>query len=326
MKKKLTLIPALVFVLLILGGVFVFYQLGAPSVNKGTQRFIIEKGSSGAVIANNLEKQGFVRNGLVFRLYTKFIGVATRIQSGEYELASNLSVPSLTAVLLKGPTEVWVTIPEGLRREEVVQNLVEDMKLSGIRASAFSNDFLKGTQGKEGYLFPDTYLVPLDANATSIVNLMESNFEKKWVLVQKSQTASLSREQVVILASIVQREAITPDDMRGVASVLGNRLAIGMALGSDVTVEYGLGYDAAEKTWWKKDLTADDLALNSPYNTRINAGFPPGPISNPGLVALEAVLTPPQTDYLYYLSDSDGKLHFATTLEEHNANIAKYLR
>lgn len=316
----------MVLVLLILGGVFVFYQLGAPSANKGTQRFIIEKGSSGAVIANNLEKQDLVRNGLIFRLYTKFTGVATRIQSGEYELTSNLSVPSLVATLLKGPTEVWVTIPEGLRREEVVQNIIEDMKLTGARASSFSSDFLNGTQGKEGYLFPDTYLVAISANASTVIKLMEDNFEQKYALAQKNQTVRLTKEQVVILASIVQREAITADDMRGVASVLENRLAIGMALGSDVTVEYGLGYDLVGKTWWKKDLTADDLALNIPYNTRINAGFPPGPISNPGLVALEAVLTSPQTDYLYYLSDSDGKLHFATTLEEHNANIAKYLK
>ncbi|HEX6976973.1 MAG TPA: endolytic transglycosylase MltG [Patescibacteria group bacterium] len=326
MKKKLTLIPALILVLLVGGAIFVSYQLRAPNTNKGTQRFIIEKGSSGAAIANKLEKQGIIRNGLVFRLYTKFTGVATRIQSGEYELSSNLTVPVLVATLLKGPTEVWVTVPEGLRREEVVQTLIEDMKLTGTRASTFSSDFLNGTIGKEGYLFPDTYLISLDANANSVIKVMESTFEKKYADASKTQTASLNREQAVILASIIQREAITAEDMKGVASVLENRLAIGMALGSDVTVEYGLGYDPVEKTWWKKDLTADDLAINSPYNTRINAGLPPTPISNPGLVALEAALNPPQTNYLYYLSDSDGKLHFATTLEEHNANIQKYLQ
>jgi UPF0755 protein len=154
---------------------------------------------------------------------------------------------------------------------------------------------------------------------------MEANFDKKYPEAEAVQTAKLSKRQAVILASIVQREAISQSDMQGVASVLENRLAIGMALGSDVTLEYALGYQKDTKTWWKEGLTVDDLALKSPYNTRLTVGLPPTPISNPGLVALKAVLAPPKTNYLYYLSDSDGKLHFAVDLSEHNANIKKYL-
>jgi UPF0755 protein len=108
------------------------------------------------------------------------------------------------------------------------------------------------------------------------------------------------------------------------SSVFINRLNIGMALEADPTVQYALGYQADTKTWWKKDLTVDDLLVKSPYNTRVNVGLPPGPISNPGLSAIKAALNPAKTDYLYFFADSKGHLHFATTLQGHNANIQKY--
>lgn len=324
MKKKISFVGFFVFLV----GLFLFLvlQLSPLGMNRTSQRFIVLKGSTASQIAYDLEKQGLIRNHLVFRLYAKLTGASTRIRAGEYDLNSTQSIPEIVTQFLKGPTEVWVTIPEGFRREEVAQKLVSDMGLTQARASTFSQDFLDKTANKEGYLFPDTYLVPLSVDVDTVVSVMENNFEKKYADAQKTQTVRLTKQQAVILASIVQREAISPEDMRGVASVLENRLAIGMPLGSDVTLEYALGYQPLEKTWWKKDLTANDLTFKSLYNTRINAGFPPTPISNPGLVALQAALNPPQSDYLYYLSDSSGKLHFAKTLDEHNANIQKYLQ
>jgi UPF0755 protein len=153
---------------------------------------------------------------------------------------------------------------------------------------------------------------------------MRNNFDKKYAQATAPKTVSLTQEQIVTIASIIEREAITPDDMKLVASVLENRLDAGIPLGSDVTVEYALGYNTEEKTWWKKDLTIDDLAINSPYNTRVVAGLPPTPISNPGIVALNAAANPSTSDYMFFIADKDGKVHFAKTLEEHNANIKKY--
>jgi UPF0755 protein len=157
-----------------------------------------------------------------------------------------------------------------------------------------------------------------------IISLMKNNFQKKYDSVKDTKTTVLTDAQTIIIASIIEREAIFPEDRPMVASVLINRLNLGMPLGSDPTVMYALGYQADTKSWWKKDLTVDDLAINSAYNTRKNAGLPPTPISNPGLSAIEAALVPAKTNYLYFFSDKQGHLHFATTVEGHNANIQKY--
>ncbi len=328
MKK--ILLPAFFFLLLIVivvlfGLGWLFQNTSAPSSKAETRSLVIPKGSSGNQIANNLYKEGLIKNPLAFRLYVRFIGISGRIQEGEYDLSTNYSLPTLVKKLMEGPTEVWVTIPEGLRREEVAMKFITNFGLSSTGATDFYQNFLKITSGKEGYLFPDTYLLPKNSTPVLIDKLMETNFDKKYTVAQTVQTTKLAKREVVILASIIQREAITEDDMRGVASVLENRLSIGMALGSDVTLEYALGYQKDTKTWWKEGLTVDDLALRSPYNTRLVSGLPPTPIASPGVIALKAALAPSQTNYLYYLSDSNGKLHFAKTLGEHNANIRTYL-
>jgi UPF0755 protein len=153
---------------------------------------------------------------------------------------------------------------------------------------------------------------------------MKNNFQKKYDSVKDTKTTVLTDAQTIIIASIIEREAIFPEDRPLVASVFMNRLGLGMGLGSDPTVQYALGYQPDTKTWWKKDLTADDLIIDSPYNTRKTAGLPPTPISNPGLSAIEAALKPAETDYLFFFSDKQGHLHFAKTIAGHNANIQKY--
>ncbi len=324
MKKFIFLLFS--FLLIIIATITWFVNGLIPlNQNKMLKRFEITPGETASQIGLDLEKQGFIKNALSFRIYSQVSQSSKNIKPGSYELTSNLWIPQIINKLLAGPQEIWVTIPEGLRREEVVDKFTESFGLEGTLAVNFKNQFLKLTQVKEGYLFPDTYLFPKDITPQTVVKIMEDNFNKKYVSVQNSKTSNLNKEQTIILASIIQREAITPEDMKGVASVLVNRYNLNSPLGSDVTVEYALGFDKNENSWWKKDLTADDLQINSSYNTRQNVGFPPAPISNPGLVAIKAALNPPQTDYIYYLSDKDGKLHFAKTLEEHNINIEKYL-
>lgn len=316
--RKLLLILVSFAILAFIGGAWFVNSLAAVNNNGQTREFVVNIGESAYKIGQDLQKTGLIKSATAFRIYSQVTQTARQIKPGTYELTSNLWVPQIIAKLLQGPSEVWVTVPEGLRREEVAQKFGDFVEFK-------PQEFLNLTKNDEGYLFPDTYLFPRDATAAAVIKAMKDNFSKQYAKISKSQTSNLSREQIVVLASIVQREAITAEDMQGVASALINRLDLGMPLGSDVTLEYALG-EQADGNWWKKDLTIDDLALNSPYNTRLSLGLPPTPISSPGLVALQAVLTPPQTNYLYYLSDSDGKLHFAQTLEEHNANIQKYLQ
>ncbi|CAN5316303.1 endolytic transglycosylase MltG [soil metagenome] len=323
--KKLLLLIFLFILLAVIGGAWFFTGLMPVNNSTDTKRFLISQGESANQIGQELQKENIVKNALAFRIYSQITQAARNIKPGSYELTSNQSVPQIIVKILAGPTEVWVTVPEGLRREEIAQKYVDGFELTDKEADNFYNQFLSLTTNKEGYLFPDTYLFAKDTKPAAVVKIMEDTFDAKYAEAIKTKTTSLTKAEIVNLASIIQREAITPEDMQGVSSALTNRYNIGMPLGSDVTLEYVLGYQKDEQTWWKKDLTADDLLVNSLYNTRLNAGFPPTPISNPGLTAIEAAMNPPQTDYLYYLSDKDGKLHFAQTLEGHNANIEKYL-
>ncbi len=152
---------------------------------------------------------------------------------------------------------------------------------------------------------------------------MKNNFDAKYATLEN--TSNRTPHEIVTIASLIEREARHAEDRPLVASVIVNRLEIGMALNIDATVQYILGYQQNEKSWWKRNLTFADLEINSPYNTYTNPGLPPGPIANPGIAAIEAAVNPAETDYLYYLSDENGVNHYAETLEEHNQNKAKYI-
>jgi len=142
---------------------------------------------------------------------------------------------------------------------------------------------------------------------------------------EKIKQKGFTLDEVLSIASLVEREAKFPKDRPLVASVILNRLKEGMKLDIDATIQYALGYQPNDKSWWKKELTIEDLEINSSYNTYKNAGLPPSPIANPGLLAIIAVIDAPKTEYFYYISDKQGKNHFAKTIEEHNINISKYL-
>lgn len=311
----------LLFIVVIIAAIFIWWQNGLAAVNpldKSEKLFVVPKGAGLRTVAYSLKNEELIRDPIVFFLEVKKLNLDGTIQAGDFRLSPSMSTDSIIKTMTHGGAQdIWVTIPEGDRAEEVAAILKDSLP-------NYSPDWVTALKPHEGYLFPDTYLFPRDANIDTVIAIMTSNFDKKYAEAKRHQTNNLSEKETVNLASIVQREAITPHDMQYVASTLENRLDIGMALGSDVTLEYVLGYQPTEKTWWKKDLNVDDLALQSPYNTRLSAGLPPTPISNPGLVALEAVLNPPQSNYLYYLSDSKGVLHFAVTLDQHNANIKKY--
>jgi UPF0755 protein len=318
--KKLFIVIIL-FILVILGGLAWWFNGKSPvdTNNKTQQTFMIKPQENIRDVGYSLKKNGLIKSPVIFFLMVKQMGLDDKIQAGNFQLSSSMSTAQVILTLTHGTTDIWVTIPEGLRATEVAELLAT--KLPNYDAS-WKNKLV----AEEGYLFPDTYSFSTKTTVDDVINIMKDNFNKKYAIATAQQTNKLTQQDAVILASIVQREAISPQDMRGVASVLENRLNIGMALGSDVTVAYALGYIPSEHTWWKKDLTVDDLAIKSPYNTRNTAGLPPTPIANPGLTALEAVLNPVKSNYLYFISDSKGKIHFAETIDQHNANISKYMQ
>jgi len=317
MKKILVVLGLLVLFSII---TFVWWQNGLQPVNasnKTPQIFVVKNGEGVREIANNLKTNGLIKDPIVFFLLTKTEGVDKKIQAGDFRLNPSMSAQEVAMNLTHGTLDIWTTIPEGLRATEIAAILK-------AKIPSYNTSWESELQANEGYLFPDTYLIPRDADVNLVLTLMKNNFQKKFDSVKNTKTTVLTDAQTIIIASIIEREAIFPEDRPIVASVLINRFNIGMALGSDPTVMYALGYQANTKTWWKKDLTADDLVIDSPFNTRKNAGLPPTPIANPGLSAIQAALAPAKTDYLYFFSDKQGHLHFATTIEGHNANIQKY--
>ena len=303
-------------------GFYLYYQEGTLPVDKQSQEskvFVIRPGENLNDIANNLADQKLIRNKIVFYLVVKRFGIERNIQAGDFRLSPAMNTPELAKSLTHGTLDVWMTILEGMRKEEVAQVVAQSLNIPEI-------EFLK--YAREGYLFPDTYLVPKNATAAAVIKIFEDNFNRRFTeeLREKARNKGFTVEQVITLAALVEREARLAEDRQKVASVLLKRLENNMKLDIDATVQYLLGYQPEEKSWWKKELTLADLKVDSPYNTYKNAGLPPGPIANPGLASIKAVVeADTDTPYLYYVSDISGRLHFAETLEEHNENIRKYL-
>ena len=208
--------------------------------------------------------------------------------------------------------------PEGWRREEFGQRLAANLEEFDYQ------EFLNLTKNLEGYLFPDTYLVPKEASPTAVLKIFQQNFEKKFSsdLEKAAQEKGLTQKQVLILASIVEREAGDDKDRPLIAGILLKRWLQGWPLQADATAQYVVG---EENDWWPQVIKRD-LQINSSFNTYQYAGLPPAPICNPGLASIEAVIYPQESDYWFYLSDSSGAVHYAKTNEEHSRNIERYLR
>jgi UPF0755 protein len=306
--------------LILASGLLLWWKNGLLNANasdKTPQIFVVKKEEGVREIANNLKAAGLIRDPIVFFLYTRFAGLDKQLQAGDFRLNPAMSMVEVANDLTHGTLDIWTTIPEGLRADEIAD-------LLKAKLPSYNESWRAVLETNEGYLFPDTYLIPRDADANSVVSLLRNNFQTKYDSVKNTKTTTLTDAQTIVVASIIEKETKFAQDRPLVASVIMNRLNMGMALQVDPTVAYALGYQVDTKSWWKKELTLDDLKINSPYNTYKNVGLPPAPICNPGLSSIQAALTPASTNYLYYFSDKQGHLHFATTIEGHNANIAKY--
>jgi UPF0755 protein len=319
MKKRFIILFALIIVgIIVITGWWSQSLKPIDPTNTKPITFIVSRGEDPKTISDKLFKAELIRSPIAFYILSRFGGFGQRFQAGEFNLSPSLSMYEIADSLTHGTMDTRITIPEGLRREEIAQKLSKELNIP-------ESEFIKNA--KEGYLFPETYSVPKDANIDMILTMFQKEFDKKVTtdIRKKAGDKKISLNELLIIASLVEREGKHDSDRPIIASVILNRLKQDMKLDIDATVQYAVGYQPNEKTWWKKELTYDDLKIKSPYNTYINAGLPPSPICNPGIAAIQAVVNAPDTNYIYYISDAKGTLHPAATLEEHNKNISKYL-
>ncbi|MGH2639745.1 MAG: endolytic transglycosylase MltG [Rhabdochlamydiaceae bacterium] len=315
MKKFFFLI---ILLILILGGIGAWWINGVSPANPGiskTQTFEVSKGEDVRQIANNLKAQGLIKDPIIFYLLVKQKGIGSKLQAGEFQVSPSMSAGKIADVLQLATDDVRITIPEGKRAEEIADMLKSHFP-------NYQSSWEQKLVANEGYLFPDTYSFNKDADIDTIIQTMKDNFEKKYAGIPDGKRSKYTKEELVTIASMVEREARYPQDRPLIASVIYNRLDAGMPLQIDATIQYAIGNSS---NWWPT-LTdsGGNIAPTSPYNTYTNTGLPPTPIANPGVAALTAAVNPEQTAYLFYITDPSGHNHYASTTEEHDANIKKY--
>ena len=316
-----------------------------------TVAIIIQNGDGTRQIADQLQAKGLIRNALAFRIWARIKGLDTHLQAGAYNLNTNMTIDAIISQLLNAqPDDYVVSIPEGLRIEQIAK------RLGAAGMPRFkTQDFLNYTKNPaqfpdaaryailrsipagdsmEGLLFPDTYLIPVNATARDVVNMMLTELTNK---VQQDHLEAMAHKnqmslyQMVILASIVEREVIFQQDRPLVASVYWNRIYKPNAetvslLDADPTVQYARDSQPGTTTYWQplQDAGAN-IAPNSPWNTYFKKGFPPTPICSPGLASMIAASSPATTEYYFFLSKKDGTNVYAKTQAEFNADQQRYL-
>jgi len=305
------------------------------------KQFKVERGKSVAQIAKQLQEEGIIRSSLPFRIYARLNRLDRTVKFGTYWVSSELSIGDLVERFQQSKG-IRLTFLEGWRREEFASYAAR-----ALGSVSFEGEFLKASKGKEGHLFPDTYLIPYYISPQNLVALLTRTFEEKYkVLLDEGKRAqveiclsistagtcsdkrSISKKTLVILASLVERETTgdNEEEMRTIAGILIKRWFSGWKLDVDATVQYALGYQEEGETWWKKTLTKEDLKVDSLYNTYEWIGLPPGPICNPGFATLSAVSNAKPSPYWFYLHDKGGNVYYAKTLDEHTRNVVRYLR
>jgi UPF0755 protein len=309
-----------------------------PTPQSGSVTVDISEGENAKRIGDHLQEAGVIQSGRLFRVLVAFMGIEDQLEAGSYEFDKGMTTLSVVDRIRNGITApLMVTIPEGLRTEEIGALLEKNGVVSEADfLSALKDDYGKpflpqnGADTKlQGYLFPATYGFSRNATGHQAVEQMLDAFENQVMPeIQAGLGGSdLTLDQVITLASIVEREAVKPEERPLIASVFLNRMKVGMALQADPTVQFALGNDPAsvdEFGYWKQDLTESDLNTDSPYNTYKVTGLPPGPIACPGLDSIRAVMRPAQTNYLFFVAKPDGSHAFAETLEEHLRNVQLY--
>jgi UPF0755 protein len=299
--------------------------------------FTVEIGENAVTIANKLSQQQLINDPDLFRLFLRYNRLDASLEAGDYELRRNMNMREIAEALQKASfEEVVVTIPEGWRAEEIADKLTAEGIMDGseflatVRQGVGVNHPLLADRppgaSYEGYLFPDTYRLPLNATPEDLISRMLDNMASKLPedAVARAAAQGFSFFEILTVASIVEREAVVPAERSTIASVYLNRLNQGMYLQADPTVQYAMGYQTDTGQWWKTPVTLEEYSqVNSPYNTYLNGGLPPGPIANPGAASMLSTLQPSQTAYLFFMGcGGEGAHVFAEDFDSHQANVA----
>lgn len=332
LKKKILIAVICVAVIMVAGAVFYITGLGKALDSNDTQTVsvIISSGSSTGQIGQILEEEGIISSADKFKIWSRIKGYDSRYKAGTYTLSPSMDFQEIADIIVSGKvTTVNFTIPEGYTIYQTASAIAAkglgdyDTLVSLIEAGDFEYDFLKDAQNNknklEGYLFPNTYTVDEGMNEEQIIKVMLDQFEKQPYKVYAESGSSYSLNDIITVASIIERECKVDEERPLVASVIYNRLAKGMPLQMCSTVQYVLGKQ-------KEVLTYADTRIESPYNTYTNTGLPPGPICSPGLAAIKAALNPADTDYLYFvLSEKlDGTSNFSSDYAQFEKDKAAY--
>jgi UPF0755 protein len=296
---------------------YVWFLSTSPTIPQDGITLPIERGMSVKAIAEAAEEVGIVRSATYLYVILTYSYDPTKIFAGTYRFESPQSVFDVAHKLASSDVDDTlrsVTIPEGVSRKDIA-------RITASMLPSFDADtFLELTKNNEGYLFPETYFVPEDYDAEEFVNLLIETYSSVIAPYrQRIDESNFTEYEVLILASIIEREANDETSMRTVSGILQNRLNIGMALQVDASMEYVLDKPLSQ-------LTSADLDIDTPYNTYLYPGLVPTPIGNPGLQAIIAVLEPIESNYFYYITGDDGNFYYARTFDEHRANIRNHLR
>lgn len=330
-KRRLWLWVLTTCIVVLLGtamGAFAWYRISLHPVNANETskvRVTIHSGDSPSTIEATLRNDHLIRSSLAFEIYTRLTGTRSKLQAGLYSFSQSDSLEAIVNTLVAGKVDQFeITFLPGATVAEDKAALVKSGYSQAEVDAAFNKQYdhplfatKPATADLEGYIYGDTY--KFDSDAT-VEQILTRTFDEFYSVIQANDLANgfqkqgLTLYQGITLASIIQREVSSSDDQRQVAQIFLKRLSIAMPLGSDVTYHY-----AAQKLG-----VAPTPTLDSPYNTRMYPGLPPGPIAVPGLTALKAVANPASGDYLYFLSGDDGKTYYATTEQEHQQNITDH--
>ena len=314
-------------------------KLEQPAGSDATPiEFEIEAGESLNAVANRLVQAGLIDDTELFRRYLQYNKLDQGIEAGNFTLNKTMTIPQIARALQEGRREeLALTVPEGKRLEEVAQIVASQIPqidpneflLLASDASLWKSQFpllsdIPEGGSLEGYLFPDTYRLPLDTDARDVITRMLQNLDAQVTAQMRADAQASGRSlwDVIRLASIVEREAADAEERPLIASVYLNRLGQGWALDADPTIQYALGQSREPDNWWPQLTLEDYQGVVAPYNTYLNPGLPPGPIAGAGRGSIEAVIYPDQTDFFFFRAScsGDGTHRFARTLEEHAAN------
>ena len=310
----------------IIAGIWYVQALEPVGGDMEPVRVIIEEGDGVGTVASKLYDAKLISSPLAFRIHGEITGSATRLQTGGFMISPTESIPEIMAHMANSKSDEFdVTIVPGLTTEAIVDALTDQgFSSSSVQIAlerSYDHPLVQQipitSDGLQGYIFPDTYRVPADGDPTDV---LERSFDEFWRLIEegdfetRAKKQGLTLHEAITLASIIELEVTTEQDQRQVAQVFLSRLDKDMPLGSDPTFKYAADRDGVQPR----------LGYDSPYNTRLNKGIPPGPIANFKITALEAVVNPASGNYLYFVSGDDGTTHFSKTLEEHERNIDRY--